>query len=245
MRKGVLVESVNFVAALVELAHADQQLQKLVSQIQQYEHIKQELITKKNDLNNTLLQASAHKNQLIKNVAVIELDLKVTDEHYKKIDTKLEHTSSAKEYQSLHAEKETLRAKRVKLDEQLLDAWTVRDEYEVSFAQIKKESEEEIIKLDQNLESINAQITTARSQVNHAQELVAKKYTLIPEQLAEEYKRMRASIDNPVVPIIDNACGGCSSYLTTQDLAALHAKRIINCKYCFRFLYTPDHLTSV
>jgi predicted nucleic acid-binding Zn-ribbon protein len=49
---------------------------------------------------------------------------------------------------------------------------------------------------------------------------------------------MRTRTADPVVPVLDGSCSACFHYLTEQDLLLIKKNKLMQCKGCYRFLYS-------
>jgi len=64
----------------------------------------------------------------------------------------------------------------------------------------------------------------------------------IPEEWIEKYNLMGQKVTDPVVTIEHGSCNGCFQQLVNQDLVRARRGALLQCKKCFRLLYSPDSI---
>lgn len=64
-----------------------------------------------------------------------------------------------------------------------------------------------------------------------------KLVSLVPDDFLETYVSMMKRIANPVLPIIKDACSGCSSGLLSSEIAKARAGEFVSCQGCYRMAY--------
>lgn len=150
---------------------------------------------------------------------------------------KLEFLENTKEFKSLNREIELLERQNKTNEEQVLLLW---QECEVVTKNLEQEKTTTHIKLEelaQNLATYNTNLAQLKEEHKQLLEEKTIKTTLIPEEWLTRYNRMQASVQDPIVSLADNCCGGCFYTIVTQELARIKKGEVLLCRSCYRFLY--------
>jgi len=180
-----------------------------------------------------------------KEVDAQELQMNSLGDQAKVIARKLENTANPKEFFSLTKELEAIQHQQLAQEEVVLQAWRLLEKNQADSARIKdqfKQKEEEnaqqLIKKQQELEQVQKEFEAVQAQR-------LKDAVSVPEEWMSKYIKMRESVKNPVVPARNGFCSACSHIITTQDLVRLSKNALIECKGCFRFLFSPERLAAM
>lgn len=65
-------------------------------------------------------------------------------------------------------------------------------------------------------------------------------FARIPPEWAQKYERMRQSVEDPIVPVINNCCSSCYYGVLHHDLSLLKRHMIVSCRNCYRLLYLDE-----
>jgi len=178
--------------------------------------------------------------QLQKNVDFFELDSKTFEEDEKAKSLKLDSIKNQKEYKSLAAEVEHVRKERVKFEDQITEAWynleNAEKEYEAENLKIV-EKEELLVK---DMEAKTAIINEAIAALDILNEERLTISSRIPADWLSKYDRMRHSVDDPIVAVINGSCSSCYYAVLQQDYLRLKKSGVLPCRSCYRFLYYSE-----
>lgn len=228
--------------AFIRLVEFDQQMKRLGFQIDKEAALVAEMRKQKVALAQDLehLKQSVHDMQ--KAVDAKELDMKVLDERAAASKHKLDTISNPKEYNSLRKELDAVHAQQHGLEDALVNAW---HQLEVAQRVLHQKSES----IAQTLEKADEEIASKDAEIQQLQETLQSQRAERPERLAtipaewlEKYEGMYERVDDPAVPVVDNACSGCFYSVSNQDAARLKRRALLQCNSCYRFLYDPAML---
>lgn len=222
---------------LIDLVNFDQEVHNLRIEIknkhQELESLEQLIDKLEEEFQLTKNKLSDAKQE----VARKELEMKELDEAEKKANSRLETAQDPKEYQSFKKEIEYLKAKQHDFEKELLAAWNAVEAVDREYKSKHVVYEEEMKKLQATIASIRDQIDEKQKVVTDSEVKRTEMVQGIPEEWLEKYGRMQSRVSNPVVPVINDACGGCFFKVLAQDMARLTKRALLQCKNCYRFLY--------
>ena len=223
----------SFLALVTQDAHAVATRKKIAQLLQK----KEALTSNLKKLENTLADAQAKAHSAKKSLDGQELEIKVLKDRQRSLKSKLEASSSPKEYFSLETELKTI---ALDIDTQENKLFELFENFE---------------NLEKNMGEIDFQVVTAREQIAQEvadieqqikqsqqllEEYIQSYNELMPEvnqEMLEKFLTMKQSIENPVVPVEKNACSACGHTINVQDLVSIRKHKLVACQNCFRFLY--------
>lgn len=170
----------------------------------------------------------------------LELELKDYDAQEKEKKEKLESVASSVEYAALSKEIDHLKKIQNDLEDQVVQAWN-------SYESTKKEYEEKNNQIEEHKTVLNAKIHDLMQKINDCSNQLKDlanqrplKIQNIPEEWLEKYDIMKKQVANPAVVVQHNSCSACFYKITQQDLVDLRKCKILQCKDCYRFLYSDE-----
>lgn len=224
------IELINFDQAILAAENA---VKKLKLEIVAFEKQASQLQTK-------LEQAKSAAHDARKEVDKLELEMKAFDAAEREKKNRLENSTDYKNYQALKNEIETLKRKQHEYEDVVLNAWNVLEAAQKEFERVKqehavgsKELHEAIAKKQEEIAKLEADL------VQRKHERIEKEKP-VPQEWLEKYALMRARVSDPVVPVLQGACSACVYSVTEQDLLSLRHRKLLQCKGCFRLLYSPE-----
>ena len=163
------------------------------------------------------------------------LDRKIQAENKRLIDGTV---ANPKELQSIQAEVQNLRARKARIEDQLIDLMERREELESSLAPIEAEVTEHRDRVAEIEESEASELTEIEQALR---ERTAERERLLPafdEELLELYTELRRQKKGVgAVALIDGVCQGCHQKLSPMYLERLkRSEGIRRCEYCRRIL---------
>jgi predicted nucleic acid-binding Zn-ribbon protein len=176
-----------------------------------------------------------------KEVDELELEMKELDQAEKNKKERLETATDYKQYQSFKNEIEALKRKQHEYEEVLLNAWNRLENAQKEFEIIKKDHANKIDMLSKEIEKKMQVISGLQTDINERSEQRIIKEKIVPQEWLEKYAMMRSKVSNPVVPVINGSCSACFYKVTEQDLIQLRRRKLLQCKGCYRFLYSPEY----
>lgn len=161
-------------------------------------------------------------------------ELKTTEDKKRR---QLDNVKNQKEYKALEGEIETLSRKRALLEEEALKVLYDVDALKKEVDALRSNTAEKatIIAHDQQIKQDNLN----HLEIKHAEALKACDEALqhIPEEWRAQYERMRLTVQDPIVPVINDCCSSCFYSILHQDLSKLKKSQVVVCRSCYRFLY--------
>jgi uncharacterized protein len=164
-------------------------------------------------------------------------ELKDTEDKKRK---QLDNAREQKEYKALEKEIGNVSAERQTLDEFILKEWYTVDTLKSDIDDLSKKQEAltERAKIDialkeENLISLQTKLTTAQKTREEA-------ILQVQPEWRAQYERMRHSVPDPIVPVLNSSCSACFYTISHQDLAKLKKSQLVICRNCYRFLYYDE-----
>ena len=226
------------------------QLQDIDNQLLELEQLKGDLPKSVEELSNqvNILNTSIERNeQRLKEIEVETRRIQGIITSYKtkvdKLQDQLYLVKTNREYDALMSEIDHLKSEINESEIRELELSEEKDRLEEQLKIDKLKLNEKSKELEIQREKLEGTITsTEKEQV----ELTDKRAALIPSidvRHLAMYNRIRQARGGvAVVPVVNGACGGCHSKLTSQMLAEIRTgEKIITCSACRRFLYWEDN----
>lgn len=235
--------SINPYQAFISLVNLDQEIRSLDIQARKVEREMHELRVTREESAAHLQLARNDMHDARKNVDEFELEMKELDDQLSAKKKQYEAITSQKEYFSIKAEMDAIKKKQHGLEGTLLESWRILEmrtkEYEIK-KELYEQKDAELSRLinadELSVAQVREQITTKEAQ-RPAFEVV------VPAEWLEKYGIMRMAVSDPVVSVDRGCCGACYNTLPEQVLNDLRRRKLMQCKFCYRLLYTPEALT--
>lgn len=235
--KGHPVRSIEF-QKFIDLVTFDQSLVKIEHDIKKIQEVGKSLLDDIKRLDADFIDVKDAKDQARKAVDEKELYMKVLESKELELKDKMNSLSNQKEYRSLQKELESLNEKRLYHEQDLLALWNKHDLMQKSY-ELKSTSHEELLgKLGQEIAENQTQISQLTTQLDEILAQRDLKQQPVPQEWLEMYNNMKGRVANPVVPVVGDACDACFYSVTTRDLQALRQNKLVQCRDCYRLLYT-------
>lgn len=237
-KEGVRMSNQAF-KALIDLVEFDQSVAKIVQQIEANKQHIADFSKQEQALQVTIEQSKQRLLELRKLVDEKELLLKTCEDQERIKREQLDRVHNNKEYVALQAEITQLRLEQHNLEQEIIDAWNKRDMAHAEYDIVRDQAHTKIAQLADQVKQYEQQIAQLETQRTQLQADRVAKVTLVPDEWIEKYNVLGARIQDPVVALEGDACGGCFSPLTNQELLRLNRGALLQCQSCFRFLYEP------
>lgn len=229
---------IDFVENDVALRVLRKQITHLKDQVVQLRREQQEAVA-------VLQEAERALKEAQKDVDRQEGILDTLDDRAKKTQKRLDESSSGKEYASLTKELETINQARHAQETPVLTAWRILERLQKNIGAIRKESTEKQAVLHEKITHKEAE--AEQIEQDYAERLAKREERAlrIPDEWRMQYTRMLESVEDPVAPMLNGACSACSYTVTIQDRLRLERNALVECKGCFRLLYSPERLHAI
>jgi uncharacterized protein len=222
---------------LKEVADCDKKIAELIDEIARIKNG----ILKDNQLNAQKENLVATKERSFidtqKSLHTQELTLKELKISEDKKRAQLDTIKNQKEYKALEKEIADLARQRAKLDEEALKVLYAVDELKKELDDLRTSATESTMVRthDQHIKEENL----AQLMGKHEKAVTQRELTLqnVPAEWRTQYERMRATVTDPIVPVLNGSCGACFYTILHQDLSKLKKSQVVVCRSCYRFLY--------
>lgn len=168
-----------------------------------------------------------------------ELESKKLDVRQNDIKKKLDDIENAKQYVVLKKELDQLQAQQQQHEEALIKAWNQLEAAERTLTQKKDPLLQKISEADQAIASVEHELAALDTQLEHAAAQRPDIAAQVNPEWLSKYEAMQGRVDNPVVEVMQGACGGCYYAIPEHELTRLKNKALLACNSCYRFLYDP------
>ena len=182
------------------------------------------------------VNAVAHEAK--KQVDLNELEMKEFEQQEKEEKRRLDSIKSKREYDAIMNEIITLQQKQHDNEETLVAVWNTLEEAEKKQKSQRAEYDGKVAALEKAIQEKEEKAKELQATLTERQQERGPQEKIVPEEWLEKYAIMRERVSDPVVPVINGECSACYYVVTNQDLIFLNRKRLLQCKGCFRFLYT-------
>jgi hypothetical protein len=229
---------------LLELVNFDQKVHKTRVEIEGLNEEVESLQKQVDRLNERLQLVKNEWEDARQAVSLKELEMKSLDESEKKAHKKLDSVQDQKEYQSIKKEIEHLKEKQHGFEQILLAAWNTVETAEREYKSKQEVHDAEQKKLEDEIAQKRAKVEELQETVIDSESERTKLVVDIPHEWLETYERMQSRVSNPVVPVVNNACGACNFTISAVDMMQLRNRALLQCKHCYRFLYLESAMQS-
>ena len=225
------------------------ELQELDGEIYNKKRVLDDVPAKMKELDDLLEQKSADVKNLEENSKKLQLEMKEKEVEMgskegviKKYQTQLSQVKTNKEYSTLEKEIATVKADNSLLEEEIIN---LLDKIESVQKDIKKEKdvlEGETKKIEEQKKKMEEEKKAAQAECddlnNKRKDFVAK----VDRRVLSKYERILHNKDGlAMVPVVDDACGGCNMNLPPQVVNEARLKKDLTfCGNCARILYSTQ-----
>ena len=171
-----------------------------------------------------------------------EIDLQTREANVRKLQSQLFQLKTNKEYSAMQREIETLKADNSVLEESILGAFD-----QIEQATKARQQEQEQLKLVQQKAAgeraqIDAQSSAVQEQIAQLERSRQGLLPDVPREALGVYERVLAIREGlALVPLLNDACGGCYRRLPPQVISQVHMKTLlVTCESCNRILYFDE-----
>jgi predicted nucleic acid-binding Zn-ribbon protein len=193
----------------------------------------------------TLVDVAAQAAEAARLQRRLEGELALLESKVAELDAKLYSgaVTVPRELQAMQAEGEAMRARRATLEDEVLEAMSVREPLDEEVAALERRRAE----LDAEAARLRAAVAEGQAQLDKelAAELEARDAAAgsIPPDVATLYEQLRAHMDGVgAAPLVNGRCGGCHLALPATELDRLRKEppeTLVRCEQCSRILVRP------
>lgn len=222
----------------IDLITFDQSLHKKEQEIIALETVVEELEDKLDAAKADFDKEQFEVHDAKKAVDQEELAMQELEEKAKKIQERFSHASNNQEYLAVKKESEEIQQAQMDVEAAVITAWNNLENAQKNTASREKAFEETKEKIAAEIEEQQKKVDALEVQFQAVQKERKDKIAGIPEEWLEKYQRMSTTVSDPVSPVEDQNCKACFHTLTSQEMTQLARKKLLQCKGCYRFLYS-------
>lgn len=175
---------------------------------------------------------------LRKQVDLVELEVKSFDAEIAAVKKKLDAVASPREYQAVNHELAMLNEQQLAKEEMLLATWAAYEAAQKKYIEHETQQRNMHAAFIETVAQKEAALENEQAQLQTQEEERRAREQAVPQEWLQKYAAMRERVSNPVVPVEYGQCSACFHLVIDQDLIELNRKKLLQCKGCFRFLYT-------
>lgn len=225
-------------------------LKKLVAYDKDIINAEQEIGATQKQLATTQKQIEQFKKQLEdnkqrylhsqKNIDFYELQAKTLEEKEAHTRDQIDNIKHQKEYNALEKELSALTSQRKELDDLLLNSYHQMDLDKTKVAKDKELFEQKIEQATQDIVTTQEKLKTLEAKIQNIKDERKNIAEIIPADWLSRYERMRHSVTDPIVPVLNECCSACFYAILYQDMVKLKKAGLLPCRSCYRFLYYDE-----
>ncbi len=175
----------------------------------------------------------------------LELELRSIDEDLKHKHRQLSIITAEKQLRALEHEIAMLSRKKETLNDLQVDQWLAYETFQHEQISQNPLVDSQLEKLRVTVASLQQDIEQTQSLLATTQEEQQALVNLFDDHWAPIYKRMKIHMQDPVVIVQKDSCGGCFYPLQAQMLIKLRHNEVITCMLCNRLLvYTTPTISA-
>jgi len=227
-------------ALFIDLVFFDQKIRSLLREMEGIEYEISELEAEQKKADQDIQEAAKNIVTLRKKVDGQELELKELDQLEREKKQLLEKISNYREYQSVKAEVESIQQTQLNQEQTVLTAWNNLEEAQKSLKGRQEMHEKETIEKKKSIAEKKQKVDALQTELSTYEKERPEKEKLVPKEWLEKYTAMKTQVANPVVPIDQGACSSCFYTLTDQGIIRAKRGALLQCKGCYRLLYSPQ-----
>lgn len=227
---------------LVKLQEIDSFLADLRNEIErkplELEELKLRLEEKKKQLD--VIQEDIKRIKI--NIKEKELELKSGEEEVKRLQSQLMQVKTNKEYKSLLMEIEGKKADNSLIEDNILDLMEEVDKKELELNKERDNFKHLEAEYSKEEARIKSEIAKIENQIKDKEKEREEVCSHLDTQLLSIYERLLKNRDGlAIVPVVNDACGGCHLSLRPQIINEIKRKdHLVTCERCSRILYLDE-----
>jgi predicted nucleic acid-binding Zn-ribbon protein len=171
-----------------------------------------------------------------------EIELQTREAQVKKLQGQLFQIKTNKEYTAMQHEIDSHKADNSLLEEAILKTFDAIDQAIKGRAEQEQRVAKEQAWLRQERERIQGELDTIRGQIAGLESSRATLIPAVPPESLAVYERVLQIRDGlAMVPVLNDACGGCYRRLPPQVINQVYMKAtLVTCESCNRILYFDE-----
>jgi len=176
------------------------------------------------------------------NIKEKELELKSGEEEVKRLQSQLMQVKTNKEYKSLLMEIEGKKADNSLIEDNILDLMEEVDKKELELNKERDNFKHLEAEYSKEEARIKSEIAKIENQIKDKEKEREEVCSHLDTQLLSIYERLLKNRDGlAIVPVVNDACGGCHLSLRPQIINEIKRKdQLVTCERCSRILYLDE-----
>ena len=230
----------NIFDTFIELVEFDQDTRKIQKEIEKATITMDEMNAQVCLLEHAIVQAKKRMVEAHKAVSEAELEIKAQDQNEGHLKTTLEKTSSHKEYEVIKSQLNQVQRIQTDLEASIIEGWNYAELVEKEYETLCSANQKIIQTLQATIQSKQEIVQGLQYQLDVRKNTRPDKEKNVPAEWLEKYSAMANQVEDPVVSLEGSACSACFYQLTNQSLTQLNRRALLQCRGCFRFLYSAE-----
>lgn len=226
-------------SALLDLVAYDRTTHVLHLEIEKLQKEYATLLEMRSSLINGAQQATAQLRSISCEIDTQENTMDLLHHKERELTSKIKTLSDYRAIKALQAEIDIIKHDQIHNERVLMQLWNKLDHTQRDHVKRMNQHNESLRLLDEKIELSAKILQEKKVSYNELQSLRHQREERVPLEWLECYSAMAARVADPVVPIENDACGGCFCSIPRQDIVRLEKRAILPCKQCFRLLYSP------
>jgi len=224
--------------AFIAVVEVDQKIDQLLNQSNQRKAEIEQLNSQLKAEQAIVAQEKEQIQTLNKQIALHELEIKNSRARQEVLTPQRDFAASAKEGKAFDVEIAALKVKQQQAEEAVFSLWTSVEAAEQRLQTLEQQLAVFTEKVGQVVAAKSVEAQTFAHETAELQQDRPRLVAGAPVEFMTKYESMRQSVSNPVVPLVGDMCGGCSTQITGTDIAQLRRHVLLPCKECYRLLYS-------
>lgn len=222
---------------IIKLVELDQRIAQLTQELSELTAKKAYLEGEKAQVVGEVDLAHKKAHDLQLKIDGLELELRSLEQKQGRTKEKLLTVGSQKELDSLRHEEENLSKQREEFDEQGLEMLLDLEPAQKDAALLKAAQPQKVQIIQTELDELDGRTAHVKKMIVAYTDQRVELVLGVPDDFLEAYASMMKRMADPVLPVIKDACSGCSSSLRSSELAKVRTGEFIPCQGCYRTMY--------
>ncbi len=176
-------------------------------------------------------------HNLQKQVNLHELKMQELDANLQTQKALLDQVANQREYNAVKNSIAQIKQEQHNYETILIDEWNKLDHakhaLEIRQTNLAQEISDIKMQIPEKINDLAKLELELQTQLEKREELLKN----LPAEWLEKYEAMYTRVSNPIVQLLDNACGACFQEVTAQVVSELKHNKLVQCKGCYRFLF--------
>ncbi len=176
-------------------------------------------------------------HQLKLDIKQKELELNEVESRIKFLDSRKNSLKSQREFDSMLAEVDILTKKKDEIETQMLQYIEDCDSIEKELSVLQVEMPKRLDQIEKDCNQLQEKLETMQKEAEESADEFNKRLNELPIDLRARFVTVIEAKGNAIVPLENNACGGCHFQVPVYIKDEVGKSKAVTCTNCGRFLY--------